>query len=68
MCLAAPGGNLHVVKERLGHDDVRTTINVYGHLLPSVDAALADGVDAMHAEAADNVTPLRKADNLQRLV
>jgi integrase len=33
--------NLHVVKERLGHEDVRTTINVYGHLLPSVDQALA---------------------------
>jgi integrase len=60
LSLAAPGGNLHVVKERLGHDDIRTTINVYGHLLPSVDEALADGLDAMHAESApDNVTPLR---------
>lgn len=54
LSLAAPGGNLHVVKERLGHDDIRTTINVYGHLLPSVDEALADGLDAMHAESAPN--------------
>lgn len=60
LSLAAPGGNLHVVKERLSHDDIRTTINIYGHLLPSVDEALADGLDAMHADSApDNVTPLR---------
>lgn len=52
--------NLHVVKERLGHEDIRTTVNIYGHLLPSVDAALADGLDALF-ESADNVAPLRAA-------
>jgi hypothetical protein len=52
LSLAVPGGNLHVVKERLGHDDIRTTINIYGHLTESVDAALADGLDAMHSESA----------------
>jgi integrase len=52
--------NLHVVKERLGHEDIRTTINVYGHLLPSVDAALADGLGRLFDEAspAADVTPL----------
>jgi integrase len=49
--------NLSVVKDRLGHDDIRTTINIYGHLLPSVDEALADGLDALYG--TDNVTPLR---------
>jgi integrase len=49
---------LHVVKERLGHEDIRTTINVYGHSLPSVDQALADGLGALFGEAADNVVPL----------
>lgn len=44
--------NLHVVKERLGHEDIRTTINIYGHLLPSVDEALADGLDGLHAAPA----------------
>jgi integrase len=44
--------NLHVVKERLGHEDIRTTINVYGHLLPSVDQALADGLSSLFDEAA----------------
>lgn len=40
--------SLHIVKERLGHTDIRTTINIYGHLLPEADAALADGLDAAH--------------------
>ena len=62
----ASTGSLHVVKERLGHDDIRTTINIYGHLLPSVDAGLADALDALHAEsAAGNVTPLRPARRMR---
>jgi len=52
--------NLSVVKDLLGHDDIRTTINIYGHLLPSVDAALADGLDALYSDAPDNVEPLRR--------
>ena len=56
----ASTGSLHVVKERLGHDDIRTTINIYGHLTESVDAALADALDTLHSESApDNVMPLR---------
>lgn len=58
----ASTGNLHVVKERLGHRDIRTTINTYGHLLPSVDAALADALGAMWDATDDapisNVIPL----------
>lgn len=55
--------NLHVVKERLGHDDIRTTVNIYGHLLPSVDAALADGLDGLYGESdAGNVRPLRAVE------
>jgi integrase len=45
--------NLHAVKERLGHEDIRTTINTYGHLVPSVDAALSAGLDQLFAEAAE---------------
>ena len=60
--------NLHVVKERLGHEDIRTTINIYGHLLPNVDAALADALGAMFDATApeakarqDNVRTMRQA-------
>ncbi|WP_040600288.1 tyrosine-type recombinase/integrase [Patulibacter medicamentivorans] len=61
LSLAVPGGTLHVVKERLGHEDIRTTINIYGHLLDSVDAALADGLDVLYGEALDasNVVEMR---------
>jgi len=45
----------------LGHD-IRTTINTYGHLLPSVETALADGLADLFDAAADpesNVVDLR---------
>ena len=48
----ASTGSLHVVKERLGHDDIRTTINIYGHLLGVRGRGLADALDALHAESA----------------
>ena len=63
LSLAAPNGKLHVVKERLGHADIRMTINIYGHLLPSADDALADELDVMvfGATAPSNVADLRPA-------
>jgi integrase len=45
----AATGNLHVVKVRLGHEDIKTTVNRYGGLLESVDVALADALGAMIA-------------------
>jgi hypothetical protein len=48
---------------RLGHEDIRTTVNTYGHMVPSVDAALADGLaalfDAAAQPAAGKVVELR---------
>jgi integrase len=35
-----------MVQARLGHEDIRTTINIYGHLLPSGEAALAEDLTA----------------------
>jgi len=46
--------DLYIVMRRLGHRDIQTTINIYGHMLPSVDAALATGLDALHAGAGDS--------------
>lgn len=54
--------NLYLVKERLGHEDIRTTINTYGHLLPEVDAALADGLGALFEP--DNVVLLSERQGL----
>jgi integrase len=55
--------NLVMVKERLGHESIRTTVDIYGGLLPSVDAALSDGLAQLFDGAsapADNVPPLRR--------
>ena len=59
--------NLHIVKERLGHEDIRTTINIYGHLLPSVDAALADALGAMFDATADAETTEQASANVRQL-
>jgi integrase len=59
----AASPSLAVVKERRGHEDVQTTVDLYGKLVPSVDAALADVVGASIFAAPDNVTPLRAAED-----
>lgn len=58
--------SLHLVKERLGHEDIRTTINTYGHLLPSVEEGLNDGLAALFA-AADTSAPDTTTDNVVAL-
>ncbi len=45
------GENARTVQERLGHADVQTTLNKYGHVLPGRDAAAAESF----AEAAGAV-------------
>jgi integrase len=57
----AANPNLTLVKERLGHENIATTIDLYGKRVPSVDAALADAVGASIFAAADSVTALRQA-------
>lgn len=60
----AKTGKLFVVKERLGHTDIKTTINTYGHLLPADDhalgAALGDEWDAAEPQPS-NVVDLKVA-------
>lgn len=43
--LIAAGASPKVVQERMGHEDISTTFNVYGHLLTDADAAAADMLD-----------------------
>ena len=35
-----------IIKERLGHKDIRITLNTYGHLYPSKQRTVADMLDA----------------------
>ncbi len=55
--------NLMVVKERLGHTDIQTTVNIYGHLLPSVEDALAEGLEGLFqgASVPENVRELHRS-------
>lgn len=45
--LLQAGVNIKVVSERLGHRDVKTTLDVYSHLLPGMGQAAADAVDRL---------------------
>jgi site-specific recombinase XerC len=44
--LIAQGAHVRAMMERLGHSSVTVTLNTYGHLLPGVNAAITDGLDA----------------------
>lgn len=39
------GANIKAISERLGHTDIKTTLNTYGHLYKSADAAIAAMLD-----------------------
>jgi len=40
--LIANNENPKVIQERLGHKDISTTLNVYGHLMPGLGKDAAD--------------------------
>lgn len=51
--LIAHGQSLPVIQARLGHENITTTIDRYGHLLPDLQAAAADAASlAMQARPA----------------
>jgi hypothetical protein len=54
--LIASGTHAKVIAERLGHADIRITMNRYGHLLPAVDEAATDALDATYAAAQEFVS------------
>lgn len=44
--LIAQGVGLPVIRQRLGHESIKTTIDVYGHLLPDLHAGAAEAAGA----------------------
>ena len=48
--LIAEGQHPKVIQERLGHQSIRTTLDVYGHLFTGLDEAAADALDAAYAD------------------
>lgn len=49
--LVAQGAHPLAIKERLGHSSITVTLDQYGHLLPSLDEALTDGLERAYREA-----------------
>ena len=45
------GANPVTVQRRLGHKDIRTTLQLYGHLFPEQDDLLSARLDALYHEA-----------------
>lgn len=43
-----------VIKERLGHKDIKITLNTYGHLYPSEQKKVTDMMDKMFLEEKNN--------------
>ncbi len=41
------GAHIEAIKQRLGHSSIRVTSDVYGSLLPSVDASVTRDVDRL---------------------
>ena len=51
--LLASGVNALVIKERLGHERVETTLSIYSHLMPSAQKDAADRMDAVYTPTAE---------------
>lgn len=49
--LIAEGAHPRVLMERLGHSSVTTSLDRYGHLLPTLDVALTQALDARRYQA-----------------
>ena len=58
--LIAQGAHPKAMMERLGHSSVTVTLDRYGHLLPSLDEALVDGLERTYRDAiSNNSRPVR---------
>jgi integrase len=43
--LIGQGASLAYVKEQLGHASIKMTVDTYGHLMPSMQHGVVDGLD-----------------------
>jgi integrase len=49
--LIANGAHPKEIQERLGHSTIRVTFDRYGHLFPSLDERLREGLEKMYRKA-----------------
>lgn len=55
--LIAAGAHPKAIQEHLGHRNIQTTLDVYGHLPPSAHEALAGALDGMFTASQDSDLP-----------
>jgi integrase len=56
--MIASGCHPGVLKELIGHESIRTTIDTYGHLYPDAKQAARAALDAHMDECAENPGPI----------
>src|SRR5690606_10258528 len=49
--LIAEGAHPRAIMERMGHSTIQVTLGTYGHLFPTLEAALTDPLDAAYRQA-----------------
>ena len=49
--LIAEGAHPRAIMERMGHSTIQVTLGTYGHLFPSLEAALTDALDDVYRAA-----------------
>jgi hypothetical protein len=55
--MIALGAHPKVIQERLGHSGIKVTLDVYGHLFPNLDEALAQALDELAPQSAASSPP-----------
>lgn len=53
--LISLGAHPRAIMERLGHSDINVTLNVYGHLFPSLEQQLTEGLDSLYRDSTTAV-------------
>ncbi|MAT02851.1 MAG: hypothetical protein CL421_07435 [Acidimicrobiaceae bacterium] len=65
--LIADGAHPRAIMERLGHSSITVTLNTYGHLFPSLDEALTDGLEEQFQRAVSHdLRPVRGLSHIER--
>jgi integrase len=52
----AQGAHPKAIQERMGHSSVSMTMDRYGHLFPSLEGKIADGLDDLYAASLSSLT------------
>ena len=52
--LIAQGAHPKEIQERLGHSTIRLTFDRYGHLFPSLDDRLREGLEAAYRRTRES--------------